>query len=127
MPWENQNDNISFSGPLADLMGIIMTAYDQDSATDTCMVSPGVYVTASAVVLREVLIESLESDTDAAQFVQHLSDALHEDDDGTVRIATFEMLDEIAEHISVDALEGWVGSPEVRAAINDLGTSAFPA
>lgn len=127
MPWENQNDNISFSGPLADLMGIIMTAYDQDSATDACMVSPGVYVTASAVVLREMLIESLESDTDAAEFVQHLSDALHEDDDGTVRIATFEMLDEIAEHISVDALEGWVGSAEVRAAINDLGTSAFPA
>ena len=127
MPWENQNDNIRFSGPLADLMGIIMTAFDQDTASGACVVSPGVYVTASAVVLREVVIESLESDAEATEFVKSISNAIHEDEDGTVRIATFELLDEIAEHISVEALEGWVGSPEVRSAINDLGTSAFPA
>jgi len=84
-------------------------------------------VTASAAVLREVLLESLKSDTDAAEFVQRVSDSLEEDEDGTVRIATFELLDDIAEHISGDALEGWVGSPEVRAAIVDLGTSAFPS
>jgi len=127
MPWQNHNDTISFSGPLADLMGIIMTAYDQDSAANVCDLTPGVYVTASAAVLREVLMESLKSDTDAAEFLQRVSDALEEDEDGTVRIATFELLDDIAEHISGDALEGWVGSPEVRAAIVDLGTSAFPS
>ena len=32
MPWQSDGDNVSFSGPLADLMGMIMTAYDHDCA-----------------------------------------------------------------------------------------------
>jgi len=125
MPWSSEGDNVSFSGPLADLMGIIMTAYDQDVAAGTCAVSAGVYVTAAAVVLREVIIESLEGNPDAAEFLEFLEGTLHEEDDGTVQIATLPMLDRIAEHIETHALEGWLGSSAVRSAIAELSTTAF--
>ena len=36
MPWENQNGGVRFSGRLADLMAIIMTAYDQDTPSGAC-------------------------------------------------------------------------------------------
>jgi hypothetical protein len=125
MPWESRGDNISFSGQLADLMGLIMTAYDQDVESETVSASAGVYVTATAIVLREILLEALVEDTDAAEFLQRVSDSLHEADDGTVTIATFAMLDDIAEHIEPDAVERWIGDPAARSAIAELATSAF--
>ena len=125
MPWSSEGDNVSFSGPLADLMAIIMTAYDQDVAAGTCDVSAGVYVTSAAVVLREVVIESLEGHTDAAEFLEFIEGTLHEEDNGTVQISTLPMLDRIAEHIDTTALEGWLGAPAVREAIAELSTTAF--
>jgi hypothetical protein len=125
MPWETEGDNIRFSGHLADLMGLIMTAYDQDCADGSARPTPGEYVTATAVVLREVLLENFEEDTEAAEFVERISDALSEDEDGNVQVATFELLDEIAEHIDAPALDHWLGSPAVRSAIMELSTTAF--
>jgi hypothetical protein len=126
MPWQSDDDNVSFSGPLADLMSLIMNAYEHDCAEGTPnRPTAGEYVTAAAVVLREVLLENFEEDPEAAEFVQHISDALAEDEDGTVHIATFELLDEIAEHIDTPALEHWLGSMPVRNAIVELATTAF--
>ena len=125
MPWDSQGDNVSFSGPLADLMGIIMTAYDQDCADGTDRPTAGEYVTAAAVVLREVLLENYENDPEAEEFVAHISDAMSEDEDGHVHVATFELLDEIAEHIDGPALDHWIGSGSVRGAIMELATTAF--
>lgn len=125
MPWSSEGDNVSFSGPLADLMGIIMTAYDQDVAEGTCTVSAGIYVTAAAVVLREVVIESLEGHADATEFIEFIEGTLHEEDDGTVQISTLPMLDRIAEHIDHAALEGWFGTRAIREAIAELSVSAF--
>ena len=122
---KTEGDNVSFSGPLADLMATIMTAYDQDCPDGACGISPGEYVTASAVVLREILLENLEGNTEAEEFLEHISDALQEDENGTVSIATFALLDETAEHIDAIALETWLSSPHARAAIRDLAESAF--
>lgn len=125
MPWQSEGDNVSFSGPLADLMGAIMTAFDQDCVGETGQPTPGEYVTASAAVLREVLLENFEDDPEAAEFVENISDAMTEDEDGTVHIATFALLDEIAEHIDAPALDHWLGSESVRSAILELATTAF--
>jgi hypothetical protein len=132
MPWHNQNGAIRFTGPLADLMAIVMTAYDQDTACGACNVAPGTYVTASATVLRELVIESLEAadpdttDPEAAAYLARVSDAVHEDADGTVHIAIFAVLDEIAEHTSSAALEAWLASPAVRDAILSVATTGLP-
>lgn len=125
MPWQSDGDNVTFEGPLADLMGMIMTAYDHDCEGGTNNPTSGEYVTAAAVVLREVLLENFEEDPDAAEFVQRISDALHEDDDGAVHIETFELLDDIAEHIDPPALDHWLGSMPVRSAIMELAMTAF--
>jgi hypothetical protein len=125
MPWESEGDNVSFSGPLADLMGIIMTAYEQDCADGAGRPTPGEYVTASAVVLREVVLENFENDPEAEEFVAHVSDAMSEDEDGHIHIATFALLDEIAEHIDGPALDFWLGSGAVRSAIMELAATAF--
>jgi hypothetical protein len=125
MPWQNDDDNVSFSGPLADLMGMIMTAYDHDCADGADQPTAGEYVTASAVVLREVVLENFEDDPEAAEFIQSISDALTEDEDGAVHIATFQLLDDIAEHIDAPALDYWLGSVSVRSAIVELATTAF--
>jgi hypothetical protein len=125
MPWQSEGDNVSFSGPLADLMGLIMSAYEQDCADGTGVPTAGEYVTASAVVLREVLIENFDDDDEAKEFVKKISDALTEDDDGAVHIATFQLLDDIAEHIDAPALEFWLGAGSVRSAILELATTAF--
>jgi hypothetical protein len=125
MPWQSEDDNVSFSGPLADLMGAIMTAYDHDCAEGDGQPTPGEYVTATAVVLREVIIENFAEDLEATEFVQDISDAMTEDEDGTVHIATFELLDTIAEHIDPPALDHWLGSMPVRSAIVELATTAF--
>jgi hypothetical protein len=126
MPWENvEDDSVSFSGPLADLMGLIMTAFDQDYPDGSYDVTAGEYVTAAAVVLREVLIENLEQQGDASEFFQRISDALSEDEDGNIQIATFALLDDIAEQIDPGALDTWLGSAVVRSAIMELATTAF--
>ena len=125
MPWENvEGDTISFSGPLADLMGLIMTAFDQDCAGGSGPTA-GEYVTAAAVVLREVLIENLEERGDDSEFFMRISDALSEDEDGNIQIATFALLDDIAEEIDPAALDTWLGSTPVRSAIMELATTAF--
>ncbi len=125
MAWQSDGDNVSFSGPLADLMSIIMTAFDQDCVDSGGRPTAGEYVTAAAVVLREVMLENFEHDPEAEEFVQRISEALQEDEDGTVQIATFALLDDIAEHIDAPALEHWMGSASVRAAILELASAAF--
>ena len=125
MPWESVNGSVRFSGQLADLMAIIMTAYDQDAACGACDVAPGEYVTAAATVLRELVIESLQAepgnaDPQAAAYLARVSDAVREDADGTVHIAIFVVLDDIAEHTNSAALEAWLSSPAVRDAIRAL-------
>ena len=125
MPWESSGDNVSFSGQLADLMGVLMTAYDQDIESGAVAVSAGVYVTSSAIVLREILLENLKADPDAEEFLARVSDSLQEADDGTITISTFALLDDVAEHIDPAAVERWIADPAARAAIAELGTSAF--
>jgi hypothetical protein len=131
MPWESENGAVRFSGRLADLMSIVMTAYDQDTVSGACDVAPGTYVTATATVLRELVIESLEAepgtgDPEAAAYLARVSDAVHEDADGTVHIAIFAVLDDIAEHTSSAALEAWLASPAVRSAIAAVATTGLP-
>jgi hypothetical protein len=131
MPWESVNGTVRFSGRLADLMAIVMTAYDQDTASGALDVVPGTYVTACASVLREVVIESLEADLgtpdpEAIAYLARVSDAVHEDADGTVHIEIFAVLDDIAEHTNTAALEAWLGSPAVRDAIRAVATSSPP-
>jgi hypothetical protein len=125
MPWESEGDNVKFSGPLADLMGAIMAAFEQDNADGSGRPTPGEYVTASAVVLREVLLENLEEAGDTSEFFARISDALSEDEDGNVQIATFALLDDIAEQISPEALDAWLSADPVRSAIMELATTAF--
>ena len=125
MPWNQDGDNVSFSGPLVELMGLIMTTHDHDCADGSGRPTAGEYVTASAVVLREVLLENLEEQGDTSEFFERISDALSEDEDGNVHIATFQLLDDIADHIEPDALETWMGADSVRSAIMELATTAF--
>ena len=131
MPWESEDGAVRFSGRLADLMAVVMTAYDQDTASGAIEVVPGTYVTAAASVLREVVIESLEaepgaSDPEAVAYLARVSDTVHEDADGTVRIEIFAVLDDIAEHTTSAALEAWLASPAVREAIRAVATSGLP-
>ncbi len=70
MPWQSEGDNVSFSGPMADLMGLIMTAYEHDCTDGAEHPTPGEYVTATAVVLREVVIEQFEDEPEAEEFLQ---------------------------------------------------------
>jgi hypothetical protein len=131
MPWESQNGGVRFSGRLADLMAIVMTAYDQDTNAGVCAFAPGAYVTASASVLREVVIESLEAEPgapepEAVAYLARLSEAVYEDENGTVHIAIFAILDDIAEHTSAEALEAWLASPAVREAILSIAATGLP-
>ena len=125
MPWETEGDGIRFSGLLTDLMTAVMTAYDEDKAAGTVSVDPGAYVTATAVVLREIVIEALAEQTDAAEFVDKISDSLEEDEDGTIAIQTFSILDDIAEHIEPVAWHQWIADPGARAAIAEVSSNAF--
>ena len=131
MPWTTENGGVRFSGHLADLMAIVMTAYDQDAASGACDVAPGTYVTATATVLRELVIESLEADSESAgpqgaAYLERISGAVTQDADGTVRIAIFAVLDDIAENTSAPALEAWLGTPAVRDAILKVATTGLP-
>ena len=125
MPWEVDGDGIRFSGHLTDLMTLIMTAYDQDTESGAIAASPGVYVSATAVVIREILLETLADDPEAAEFLQRASDSLSESDDGTVTMQTFQLLDDVAEHIENIAYEKWLSDPAVRAAIAEVTGNTF--
>ena len=125
MPWEADGDGIRFSGHLTDLMTLIMTAYDQDTESGAIAASPGVYVSATAVVIREILLETLADDPEAAEFLQRASDSLSESDDGTVTMQTFQLLDDVAEHIENIAYEKWLFDPAVRAAIAEVTGNTF--
>jgi len=125
MPWEVDGDGIRFSGHLTDLMTLIMTAYDQDTESGAIAASPGVYVSATAVVIREILLETLADDPEAAEFLQRASDSLSESDDGTVTMQTFQLLDDVAEHIENIAYEQWLSDPAVRAAIAEVTGNTF--
>jgi hypothetical protein len=125
MPWEANGDNVSFTGQMADLMGLIMTAYDQDIESGAVGVSAGIYVTSTAIVLREIVLENLEGNPDAEEFLERVSDSLTEAEDGTITISTFALLEDVAEHIDPAAVEAWIGDPAARAAIAELGTNAF--
>jgi hypothetical protein len=125
MPWETDGDGVRFSGHLTDLMTVIMTAYDEDTASGAVTAAAGVYVTATAVVLREILLETLADQPDAAEFVEKVANSLEEDDNGTVTIQTFSILDDIAEHIEAVAWERWLADPGARAAIAEVSGNAF--
>ena len=125
MPWEADGDGIRFSGHLTDLMTVIMAAYEEDTAAGTITASPGVYVTATAIVIREILLETLAEQPDAKEFLDRASATLEEDDDGTVSIQTLALLDDVAEHIEAIAYEQWLADPAVRAAIAEVGGNAF--
>ena len=125
MPWETDGDGIRFSGHLTDLMTLIMTCYDQDTEAGTVTATPGVYVTAAAIVMREILIEALADQPDAEEFLARASDSLHEAEDGTITMQTFQLLDDIAEHIEAIAYEQWLSDPAARAAIAEVASNAF--
>ena len=125
MPWETEGDGVRFTGYLTDLMTAIMEVYQEETAAGRVTASTGVYVTATAIVLREVIIESLPEEPGTADFIQRISDALSEDSDGTVSISTFQLLDDIAEEIDEAAWRRWLADPAARAAIADVASSAF--
>jgi hypothetical protein len=125
MPWEADGDGIRFSGHLTDLMTVIMAAYEEDTASGAVTASPGVFVTATAIVMREILLEALADQPDAAEFLERVGATLEEDDDGTVSIQTFALLDDVAEHIEAIAYEQWLSDPAARSAIAEVASNAF--
>ena len=125
MPWEAEGEGIRFTGHLTDLMTLIMTAYEEETSAGTVVASPGVYVTAAAIVIREILIETLSDQPEAAEYLDRVSAMLEEDDDGTVTIQTFALLDNVAEHIESVAYEQWLADPAARAAIAEVAGNAF--
>ena len=125
MPWTPEADGIRFSGPLGDLMELILTTYDEEAAAGRIAVPQGTYVTAAAVVLREILLEA-PAEPGSEELIARVSDALHEDEDGMITIDTFAMLDDMADHIELDALEHWLSDPAARAAIADVTSNALP-
>jgi len=124
MPWEAEAEGIRFSGPLVDLMGLIMTAYEEETAAGTVDVVPGVWVTASAIVLREILLE-VPTDAISEPLIERVSSAMHEDEDGVVTIDTFAMLDDVADHVELEPLTHWLSDPAIRGAIADVTNSAM--
>ena len=125
MPWEADGDGIRFSGHLTDLMTAIMTAYDQDTESGAITATPGVYVTATAIVVREIMLEGLADQPEAEGFLERIGGYLEEDEDGTVTISTFQLLDDVAEHIEGVAWEQWLADPAARAAIAEVAGNAF--
>jgi hypothetical protein len=125
MPWKADGDGIRLSGHLTDLMNLIMAAYDADTASGAVAASSGVYVTATAIVIREILLETLADVPDAEEFLERVGAALDEDEDGTVTIQTFALLDDVAEHIEAVAWEQWLADPAARAAIADVTGNAL--
>ena len=125
MPWEADGDGIRFSGHLTDLMTAIMTAFDLDTESGAITATPGVYVTATAIVVREIMLEGLADQPEAEGFLERIGGYLEEDEDGTVTISTFQLLDDVAEHIEGVAWEQWLADPAARAAIAEVAGNAF--
>jgi hypothetical protein len=125
MPWETEGDGVRFSGHLTDLMTAIVGAYDEEIAAGTITADHGVYVTAVAIVLREILLEQLANEPEAVDFLKRVGDTLEEAPDGTVTIQTFALLDDVAEHIEDVAWRQWLADPAARAAIADVTANAF--
>jgi voltage-gated potassium channel Kch len=125
MPWESVDGGIRFSGHLTDLMTTLMSGYDADTEAGKITAEPGVYITAAAIVIREILLEQLASSPEAAEFLDRVGDSLTEDPDGTVSIQTFALLDDVAEHIERVAWEQWLADPAARAAIAEVASNAF--
>lgn len=125
MPWETEGELVRFSGNLSELMDRVMAAYEQDSTTGTATVASGVYVTATAIVLREILLEALAEEQEAAEFVRRLSDALEEEEDGTVTVQTLAILEDVAEHIEPTAWQQWLADAAAREAILEVASSTF--
>ena len=124
MPWENEAEGIRFSGPLVDLMELILGAWTAETEAGRVDVSQGVWVTASAIVIREVLLE-IEPDETSEPLVERVSAAMHQDEDGVVTIDTFAMLDDVADHVDMAVLALWLADPSLRAAIADVTNSAI--
>ena len=124
MPWTIEDEGIRFSGPLVDLMGLIMTTYDEETAAGKVTVSQGIYVTAAAVVLREILLEA-PAEPGSEDLITRVTEYLHEDEDGVVEIDTFALLDDMADHVEPAALQMWLGDPAARAAIADVTSNAI--
>lgn len=125
MPWETDGDLVRFTGPLSDLMDQVMTAYDEDTQSGSIEVASGAYATATAIVLREVLLEGLAGREEAAELLSRLNDAFEETGEGTVAVKTLAILDDIAEHIAADAWEQWLVDPGARAAIREVAGNTF--
>jgi hypothetical protein len=125
MPWTADGDSVSFTGPLADLMTLIMGAYEEGPGTAEDAPSAGAFITATAVALRGSLMDGLAEDTEAAEFVQRIDACLTENEDGSVTVSTFELLDDIADHIDLEPLQGWLTAPDIRGAIAQMAVEAF--
>jgi hypothetical protein len=126
MPWETEGEVVRFSGNLSELINRVMAAYEQDSAKSTAAVSSGVYVTATAIVLREILLEALAEEAEAADFLQRLDEAFEEQEDGTVTVQTLAILEDVAEHIEPTAWQGWLADEAAREAILEVAGSTAP-
>jgi voltage-gated potassium channel Kch len=125
VPWEAEGDGVKFSGHLTDLMTLIMNAYAEDIDSGAVVASSGVYVTATAIVLREILLATLADQPDAEEFLARATESLSESEDGTVTMRAFQLLDDVAEHFETVAYEQWLADPAVRAAIADVADNSF--
>jgi hypothetical protein len=125
MPWETEGELVRFSGNLSELMNHVMAAYEQDSSAGTAEVSSGVYVTATAIVLREILLEALAEEAEAAEFIERMGAALEEEDDGTVTVQTLAILEDVAEHIEPTAWQQWLADEAAREAILEVAGSTL--
>ena len=122
MPWVANEEGVSFSGELADLMSAIMTVYSED-ATEEGEPKPGSYTIAAALAMRGLLLDAFKGDdgddltAEAAEFVQKVEDTVTTDDEGTMNVQVFELLDAIAEGADIDRLCAWLQSEDVRSAV----------
>jgi hypothetical protein len=102
-----------------------MAAYEEDTASGAVTASAGVYATASAIVVREIVLEGLAEQPEAVEFLARVGDALIENEDGTVEVKTLAILDDVAEHIEAVAWEEWLADPGARSAIAEVAASTF--
>jgi hypothetical protein len=104
-------------------MSQILAAHGEEMAAGRISVAQGTYVTAAAIVLREILLE-VPPEHGAEEFLERVNGSVHEDEDGVVTVDTFAMLDDIADHVELYALTGWLADPTVRKAIAEVTESA---
>jgi hypothetical protein len=125
MPWESEGDQVRFSGNLAALMDRVMAAYEEDTESGTVTATAGVYATATAIVIREIVMEGLAEQSEAAEFLERVSGLLDENEDGTVVVQTLAILEDVAEHIEAVAWTEWLADPGARSAIAEVAASTF--